>query len=1045
MASVSLAPTPRVLNGAPEGPLGAAPPSQAGTSPASGVSRLPTSFAASRKTPPGAGIACAHSAGGGTAASGSRKGGASQSGGASAAKPAQNGQQGNAIAPTVDVPECVCQFCPELYSESMALGEMQRAMDEATEQLITSLRDTCYPCLQTSSRMTLPTLLSRRRLRVFVYNTHENQPPPYTSFDQHAPQPDEASAALSAATLAGAQQPGASAAGANSLNFLSAAAGGERSSAAASGGSAPGGEDGKKSGCMAPVESSEVHMPPPSWCLYIKAVSMEKQDTTGANCGCGPAAGLFTPRFSSFFSRVMILTPEEAVVWDSRTTSSLAASLFDGLSVHRKGSREMNLKILFFINYRTPTFRLSNALSTLCGGQQQLSLCGILRAIWLHVLAKNLLISDEKSEAAKSERKDGAPSTEPAGKTTVDPSGTVYARTDAALQAVFGSHVQQFCFADLPRLLRGHLMPPRPVCISHPLKLSGDWIDNEHTYEFTLECLDTAGAGWGAGGSASAPSANASLSSLFGNLSSLTGSAATSMALWSSAVETLLQNMTTSCCVLGLDPWLSSQQQVLQQLASQTQLQHLQQLPGLAASQSAGGGGGPPGAQKRCKAEEQTEKEQSLLHDILQVQQQTDELDAKLKNTMEKLQQRVMYRNLYEGFANDPLAFLNQQLSPTLPNISEALLDEDFLYDYHARQRTASYYTLPWVPRAVQRYLQKQSVPIEDQVCKVLSSFNIPDPRKRQREGVDGAAGTGQGPAGATSGLSSSSRSSKPRTGGGSGAANGGASSGHRPRPSGSSRHVKKKEESPQAPPGSSSTPGGASASAMPSATSGLPGSVPAPGGPPGAALDGAHPQATAGAVGPDHLPHGMPGRPPQGMPGGQGAGYVAPPGGMKGPASGGHFVPSPSPYAPMDPSVAMMSGMPPPHGLPAAGGAQASMSIGPGGQPAGAAGPYHRQAMGLVEASGVRPPMGMAGAPAGMYGHGSQGGPPMGGGLPVPQMMQPHGLMPGPAGGMQGPSWVGPQAQQTVGPHVGGPGHYWGGAPGMPPGGGLRPGGHMG
>lgn len=169
-------------------------------------------------------------------------------------------------------------------------------------------------------------------------------------------------------------------------------------------------------------------------------------------------------------------------------------------------------------------------------------------------------------------------------------------------------------------------MPPRPVCISHPLKLSGDWIDNEQTYEFTLECIDTAGSGLG----------NTASASLAGN-GGVGGASAASSSLSSSspAAEALLQSMASSCCSLGLDAWLSASQQVLLQ---QVGTSHL------SAGGGAGGGGG----------KEETE-EQDIVHEVLNLQQQTEELDLKMKQTLEKLQQRVMYRNMYAGFASDPV------------------------------------------------------------------------------------------------------------------------------------------------------------------------------------------------------------------------------------------------------------------------------------------------------------------------------------------------------------------------------------------------------
>lgn len=96
--------------------------------------------------------------------------------------------------------------------------------------------------------------------------------------------------------------------------------------------------------------------------MLFFSLSASSSDVFQGGGGAGAAAaggGLCPPRFSSFFSRVMVLTEEETILWDSRTTSSLGASAFDGLSIQRKGSREMTLKILFFVNYRTPTFRVN--------------------------------------------------------------------------------------------------------------------------------------------------------------------------------------------------------------------------------------------------------------------------------------------------------------------------------------------------------------------------------------------------------------------------------------------------------------------------------------------------------------------------------------------------------------------------------------------------------------------------------------------------------------------------------------------------------------
>lgn len=94
--------------------------------------------------------------------------------------------------------------------------------------------------------------------------------------------------------------------------------------------------------------------------------------------------------------------------------------------------------------------QLSAPLAALCGGHEQLSLCGILRGIWAHVLSKQLLLLPPESQATLAGKADeGGGSTaassgskkrdEPAKSVvgpTVDASGILHARTDTALQAV---------------------------------------------------------------------------------------------------------------------------------------------------------------------------------------------------------------------------------------------------------------------------------------------------------------------------------------------------------------------------------------------------------------------------------------------------------------------------------------------------------------------------------------------------------------------------------------------------------------------------------
>lgn len=374
-----------------------------------------------------------------------------------------------------ELPEAASAAHPSLLRSLRGLEAAEEEIHEATERLLTSLRDAQTPCInQPASRQTLPLLLSRRRLRVFIYNTHHQQQQSVpSSLDPHAPH-------FQLPPLHTLQQQ----------------------------------QQQQQVGLSPPTLTSLVHEPPPSWCLHIKGQSIDKQ----ANC-C----------LSSFFERILVLSGSETIAWRWGGGTPV-----EELVIQRRGEEALKLKILFFVKYRLPTFSLSPQLSAVCGGQRQLSLCAVLRGVFSYCLSKGLLLPTNSPGSTRAAAAGGRCRS----KQTQD---RIAFATDETLKRLFGADCASFSLADVPVLLRQHLLPPQPVVICHDLRLSGDWTESEQTFDFSLDCIDsTCGSGSACSGSSSSIAA--------------VGAAA------------------SACCVLGLDAWISSPQQNLTQ---QQQHKHL--------------------------------------------------------------------------------------------------------------------------------------------------------------------------------------------------------------------------------------------------------------------------------------------------------------------------------------------------------------------------------------------------------------------------------------------------------------------------------------
>lgn len=200
-------------------------------------------------------------------------------------------------------------------------------------------------------------MLSSRRLRVFIYNTSENQPDDPTLRDVmrglhpqtpplHALQPP--AAALAAAALEQQQLQ-------------------------------------QQTQQAPPTVSSLVHEPPPSWSLHIKGVSPERQvlcsqlflpatlctpreGPARASCmrrqldlracvqGAGQAVGGTGNSLSFFFQRILVFWgQDQCVVWDG-----VGGGPADELVIRRAGVQPDSVRILFFVKHHVQTFAVGS-------------------------------------------------------------------------------------------------------------------------------------------------------------------------------------------------------------------------------------------------------------------------------------------------------------------------------------------------------------------------------------------------------------------------------------------------------------------------------------------------------------------------------------------------------------------------------------------------------------------------------------------------------------------------------------------------------------
>uniref|UniRef100_A0A0G4HNL7 DM2 domain-containing protein n=1 Tax=Chromera velia CCMP2878 TaxID=1169474 RepID=A0A0G4HNL7_9ALVE len=184
--------------------------------------------------------------------------------------------------------------------------------------------------------------------------------------------------------------------------------------------------------------------PPPSWVFRLQCHTDDK--------GGAPV------KLGGVFKKIVMTVqwpspqPQEVLTWESGTNPPT-----DGLEICREGETEVEIRILLFVAYKTAQYTLSRSLARVCGVSQS-SLPGILKAVWRYCNFHSLLIREKPGVS----------------------------KTDECLAEVLEGK-SMFSFPELAGLLKEHISPPRPMEISHKVKMTGEWFNNEQVHELWLE------------------------------------------------------------------------------------------------------------------------------------------------------------------------------------------------------------------------------------------------------------------------------------------------------------------------------------------------------------------------------------------------------------------------------------------------------------------------------------------------------------------------------------------------------------------------------
>lgn len=164
----------------------------------------------------------------------------------------------------------------------------------------------------------------------------------------------------------------------------------------------------------------------------------------------------YVKKFNWFFKCIQVrLLTGEVVEWKKQTYKRES----DGLEINRKGGTEGELQLLFYLDSNPAKFKLSPTLQSFIGVKEETKE-NIVATIWEYVKKYNLQDTDEPR----------------------------FINNDNVLLGLFGE--ARTDIAQLLQKVTAHLSEPDPIIITHKLRLSGDWTETEHVYDFNVEVED---------------------------------------------------------------------------------------------------------------------------------------------------------------------------------------------------------------------------------------------------------------------------------------------------------------------------------------------------------------------------------------------------------------------------------------------------------------------------------------------------------------------------------------------------------------------------
>lgn len=147
-------------------------------------------------------------------------------------------------------------------------------------------------------------------------------------------------------------------------------------------------------------------------------------------------------KFTSYFKKVIIsldptIFPEDNIIEWNRTQDHSLDS--DGFEVHRAGTQDTPVKILLYVAYSPPRYKLESGLSDTLNMHTD-TRARIIVHLWQYIKKTGKQDEQDKKIFHLNEQ----------------------------LQKIFGKST--ITFNELPELLRGHLAPPDPIEIDYTIR-----------------------------------------------------------------------------------------------------------------------------------------------------------------------------------------------------------------------------------------------------------------------------------------------------------------------------------------------------------------------------------------------------------------------------------------------------------------------------------------------------------------------------------------------------------------------------------------------